>query len=74
MIPTPSASTHRAHINVIVDRATRETATRVEVGIITKSCPGNIQRNFSALKIENVIRKILMIFIGLLKTLIVGTR
>ena len=37
-----------------------------------KTCPCNKQRNFSAVKIENIIGKILIILKGLLKTLIVG--
>ena len=42
--------------------------------VITNNCSCNIQRNFSALKIENFFGKILMILIGLLKTSIVGTQ
>ena len=40
----------------------------------TKTCPCNIQRFFSAVKIENFIRKFLIFLIFLLNTLIVGTR
>ena len=43
--------------------------------VITKTCPCNTQRFFSALKIENFIgKKRITILICLLKTLIVGTR
>ena len=41
---------------------------------ITKTCPYNIQRSFSAVKIENFNGKNLKFLIFLLKTLIVGTR
>ena len=39
-----------------------------------KTCPCNIQGFFSTVKIENFIRKKLIVLIFLLKTLIVGTR
>ena len=47
--------------------------TLFSVVIITKTCPCNIQRNFSVLKIENFIGKNLILTIFLLKTSIVGT-
>ena len=40
---------------------------------ITKTCPYNIQRIFSAVKIKNFIRKMLMFLTFLLKTLIMET-
>ena len=41
--------------------------------IITKTCPSNTQRRFSTVKIENFIRKILIVLIFLIKTFIMGT-
>ena len=41
--------------------------------LITKTCPCNIQRCFSAVRIEHFIEKLMMILTILLKTLIVGT-
>ena len=41
---------------------------------ITKTCLYSIQRIFSEAKIENFIGKMLILFLFMLKTLIVGTR
>ena len=46
---------------------------QIQSKVITKTCPCNIQRFFSAVKPENFTRKKLIFLIFLLKTLIVGT-
>ena len=50
MILMLCASTHRAHINVIVDQVTREMAIRVEVGIVDRVLPMRKQKRRSAVQ------------------------
>ena len=60
-------------VQVHVDRYMYSSFVYEDASVITKTCPCNIQSNFSAVKMKMSLEKMLMFLILLLKTLFVGT-